>query len=39
MKTSLRKLGDVGFSAIVLICALTAILAIFALITITLYVT
>ncbi|WP_052161610.1 putative sulfate exporter family transporter [Hoeflea sp. BAL378] len=31
MKTSLRKLGDVGGSAIVLICALTGILAVFAL--------
>ena len=31
MKTSLRKLGDVGGSAIVLICALTGILAVFVL--------
>ncbi|MDF1609818.1 YeiH family protein [Hoeflea sp. YIM 152468] len=31
MKTSLRKLGDVGGSAIVLICTLTGILAVFAL--------
>ncbi|MDP2118427.1 MAG: putative sulfate exporter family transporter [Hoeflea sp.] len=31
MKTSLRKLGEVGGSAIVLICALTGILAVFAL--------
>lgn len=38
MKTSLRKLGEVGVSAIFLICALTAILAIFALVTITSYV-
>lgn len=39
MKTSLKKLGDVGFSAIVLICALTVILAVFALVTITIYMT
>jgi len=31
MKTSLRKLGDVGGNAILLICALTAILAVFVL--------
>lgn len=37
MKTSLKKLGDVGFRSIFLICALTIILAIFALITITIY--
>jgi len=37
MKTSLRKLGDVGGSAIVLICALTGILAIFALTAIKFY--
>jgi len=37
MKTSLRKLGDVGGSAIVLICALTGILAVFALTAIKLY--
>jgi uncharacterized integral membrane protein (TIGR00698 family) len=38
MKTSLRKLGDVGFSAIALICALTVILAVFALTLITIYI-
>ncbi|PWW03543.1 putative integral membrane protein (TIGR00698 family) [Hoeflea marina] len=37
MKTSLRKLGDVGGSAIVLICALTGILAVFALTAIKIY--
>jgi len=37
MKTSLKKLGDVGGSAIVLICALTGILAVFALTTIKIY--
>lgn len=39
MKTSLKKLGEVGLSAIVLICALTVILAGFALTTITFYMT
>lgn len=39
MKTSLRKLGDVGLSAIILICALTVILAVFALITVKIYMT
>lgn len=38
MKTSLKKLGDVGGSAIVLICALTGILAFFALTAIKVYV-
>jgi len=37
MKTSLGKLGDVGGSAIVLICALTGILAVFALTAIKIY--
>ena len=37
MKTSLKKLGDVGGSAIVLICALTGILAVFALTAIKIY--
>ncbi|OCW56357.1 YeiH family protein [Hoeflea olei] len=37
MKTSLRKLGDVGGGAIVLICALTGILAVFALTAIKIY--
>lgn len=37
MKTSLKKLGDVGLSAIVLICALTAVLAAFALTNITIF--
>jgi uncharacterized membrane protein YadS len=31
MKTSLKKLGDVGGSAIILICSLTVLLAGFAL--------
>ncbi|AUJ63526.1 hypothetical protein B9057_04025 [Aestuarium zhoushanense] len=39
MKTSLGKLGDVGFSAIALICTLTVILAVFALTMITIYMT